>query len=435
MVTRGKPSLAPKPIERLLSPVERLLKTESSSGILLILTAALAFAWANSPWVGLYDAMRHAPTGIELGGFVLRKPLELWVNDLLMAIFFFLVGLEIKRELLVGELAGWKRASLPVAGALGGMVAPALIYLAFNAGTPYAAGWGVPMATDIAFAVGVLALLGPRVPLALKVFLLALAIVDDLGAVLVIAVFYTDDVDLALLGLSLAVWVVALTYGRLGGGGAAVFAILGAVMWYAMLKSGVHATIAGVLLALAVPLVRRIEPETLKQELRQRIGGSFEEVEVRLDHLEQVIERAQSPLHNFEHALAPWVAFGIMPVFALFNAGVTLTAPEGVGLLSSATTGAFLGLLLGKPLGIVVFVWLAERIGLTERPASATWPALGGIGLLAGIGFTMALFIAYLAFGPTPALSQAKIGVLAASVVAAMCGLAVLHLTLPRRTG
>ncbi|MFO1070649.1 MAG: Na+/H+ antiporter NhaA [Geminicoccaceae bacterium] len=416
----------------MLSPVEHFIDTAAASGLVLIAVAALAFVWANSPWAPAYQAMLHAPAGIELGSFALKKPLELWVNDLLMAVFFFLVGLEIKRELLIGELAGWKRASLPAVGAIGGMVAPALIYAAINAGTPYAPGWGIPMATDIAFAVGVLALLGDRVPPALKLFLLALAIVDDLGAVIVIALFYTEQLDFGMLGLALGVWILALLYGRLKGGGPVVYLILGAIMWYAMLKSGVHATIAGVLLALAVPLARRMDPETVKQELKRQVGGRFEEVEVTLDHLEGVLSRAQSPLHSFEHALAPWVAFLIMPVFALFNAGVPLAQVDPSAILGGATAGVFLGLLVGKPLGIVGLVWLAEKAGITERSPGMTWPALTGIGLLAGIGFTMALFIAALAFGPTPELDQAKIGVLAASVVAAIAGLLVLRTALAR---
>jgi NhaA family Na+:H+ antiporter len=417
------------PIRQLLSPVERLLRTESASGIVLIIVALAAFAWSNSAWAPSYETMKAAPTGVELGAFALRKPLVLWVNDLLMALFFFLVGLEIKRELVVGELAGWQRAALPLVAALGGMVAPALIYATFNVGTPYAPGWGVPMATDIAFAVGVLALLGDRVPPQLKIVLLALAIVDDLGAVLVIALFYTASIDLAMLGLALAVWLLALLYGWRGGGSVGVLTLLGGVMWYAMLKSGVHATIAGVLMAFAVPLVHRADPDTLKLELQRRVEGTFEEVDSLLHHLEETIERAKSPLHSLEHGLAPWVAFAIMPIFALFNAGVTLGGGAGP-LLTTATLGTFLGLVVGKPLGIVGCVWLADRLGITAKPDNVGWLALTGIGLLAGIGFTMALFIANLAFGDAPALDQAKIGVLAASVAAAILGLVTLQVAL-----
>ena len=286
------------------------------------------------------------------------------------------------------------------------------------------------MATDIAFAVGMLALLGSRVPLALKVFLLALAIVDDLGAVLVIAVFYTSELSLAALGATGLVWLAALAYGRSGGGRPAVFLLLGLLLWGFMHASGVHATVAGVLLALAVPLGRPHDTETLKAELAAELGGTdFEGVEVRLDHLENVIDRAQSPLHEFEHALQPWVAYGIMPIFALFNAGVALGG-EGAGFADPVTLGAFLGLLLGKPVGITLFVVLAVVLGLTRLPAGVGWAAMVGVGFLGGIGFTMALFIAMLAFGESPALDQAKIGVLAASVCAAVLGYLLLRSTL-----
>ncbi len=418
---------------RLLSPVQELIKTESASGVVLIAAAVLAFAWANSPWSGAYFGFLDTPLGIGAGAWGLEKPLLLWVNDLLMAVFFFLIGLEIKREVLVGELAGWRRAALPIAGALGGMIVPALIYVAFNHGLPTLRGWGVPMATDIAFALGVLALLGDRVSLPLKVFLLALAIVDDLGAVLVIALFYTAALDLGQLALAFVAWGAALAYGRFGGAKALVFALIGALMWYFMLKSGVHATIAGVLMALAVPLRHRLAPQELQQELRRlgSQGGSLEEVEVVLEHLDDVLARAHSPLHDIEHSLAPYVAFLIMPLFAFCNAGVALLGGAGL-TIGPVALGAALGLLLGKPVGVVGFAWIAVRSGMTRLPAGASWGGLVGIGLLAGIGFTMSLFIAALAFGPGAELDQAKLGVLAASVVAALGGLAFLALTLPR---
>ena len=320
-----------------------------------------------------------------------------------MALFFFLVGLEIKRELLAGELAGRERATLPIAAALGGMLVPAAVYAWLNLGQPSIVGWGVPMATDIAFAVGVLALLGPRVPLALKVLLLALAIVDDLGAVLVIAVFYTGALSLIALGLAAAVWLLALAYGRRGGGRAAAFLALGLPLWYLVHASGVHATVAGVLLALAVPLGARGEDG----------------------------ERAEGPLHRFEHALHPWVAFGVMPAFALFNAGVPVGG-GGTALADPVVLGTFLGLLVGKPVGIVLFAAAAVAARLTRLPRGVGWAAVTGVGLLGGIGFTMALFIGTLAFGEGPVLNQAKVGVLLASVCAAVAGFVLLRATLPR---
>jgi NhaA family Na+:H+ antiporter len=421
-------------IARLLTPVQEFIRTESSSGVFLIAAAAVAFAWANSPWAASYFAVLDIPVGVGFGAWSLQKPLLLWVNDLLMAGFFFVIGLEIKREVLVGELAGWQRASLPAAGALGGMIVPALIYVAINPGEPAVRGWGVPMATDIAFALGVLALLGPRVPLNLKVFLLALAIVDDLGAVLVIALFYTAEVNGAALLVSLLVWGVALAYGRADGEKPLVFALLGLVMWYFMLKSGVHATIAGVLMAMTVPLRHKLSTQALQQELRSLPGqgGDFEQVEMVIGRLEEVLAKAHSPLHSMEHALAPYVAFLVMPVFAFFNAGVAVGGGEG-GLISAVSLGAFFGLLLGKPIGVAGLVYLAVVSGLTRLPPGIGWSAIVGVGLLAGIGFTMSLFIANLAFLEQTLLDQAKIGVLAASVVASLAGLAFLSRALPRR--
>jgi Na+:H+ antiporter, NhaA family len=420
-----------KVVEILASPVQRFIRIESSSGTVLILAAVAAFAWANSPWAGAYFRMLETEVGIGFGTWRLEMTLHHWVNDLLMALFFFLVGLEIKRELVIGELAG-RKAALPVAGALGGMVVPALIYLAFNVGQETVRGWGVPMATDIAFSLGVLALLGQRVPLSLKVFLLALAIVDDLGAVLVIALFYTESVDATALLISLAVWGGALFYGRAEGHRVLVFALLGALMWYFMLRSGVHATIAGVLMAFAVPLRHRMSVEELRRELQWTAGTQFEDIEGRIQHLEAVIDRAHSPLHAMEHDLAPYIAFLVMPVFALFNAGVALGGEERE-LIGAVSMGAFFGLLLGKPIGVVAFVWLAVRTGISQLPKDGSWLGFVGVGLLAGIGFTMSLFIAYLAFGEGALLDQAKTGVLAASLVAALAGLAFLHMALPGR--
>jgi NhaA family Na+:H+ antiporter len=421
-------------VARALTPVQDFIRTESASGVILIAAAALAFASANSPWAASYFAMLDVRFVVSFGAWSLDKPLLLWVNDLLMALFFFVIGLEIKREVLVGELAGWQRAVLPAAGALGGMLVPAVIYVAFNPGEPAIRGWGVPMATDIAFALGVLALLGERVPLGLKVFLLALAIVDDLGAVLVIALFYTYELNGAALLVSILVWGAAVTYGQIRGEQPLVFAVLGLVMWYFMLKSGVHATIAGVLMALAVPLRHKVSSQTLQHEVRSLTsqGAGFEQTEVLIGRLEGVLAKAHSPLHRMEHALAPCVAFVIMPLFAFFNAGVAMGGSGG-GLISAVSLGAFVGLLLGKPLGVTGFVFLAVRSGLTRLPAGAGWPAMIGIGLLAGIGFTMSLFIASLAFADPALLSQAKIGVLAASLIASLAGLAVLSRALPRR--
>lgn len=415
-------------LKRLLSPFQSFVRSESAGGILLMVAAAAAFAWANSPWAEAYEALKSTYFTVELGGEGLSKPLILWVNDGLMALFFLLVGLEIKRELLVGELNNRKAAALPIFAAVGGMVVPAGIYVLIQRGGPGIDGWGVPMATDIAFALGILSLLGPRVPIALKVFLTAVAIVDDLGAVLVIALFYTADLSLGALAASILAWAAALFYGMRGGRKLPVFLLIGVVVWFFMLKSGVHATVAGVLLAFTIPLRRDLEPRDLREELGRLFRDrDFERQEVEVEHLETLVHRAHSPLHNLEHALLPWSAFFIMPVFALFNAGFTLS-PDA-SLTAPIALGAFLGLLVGKPIGVVLFSWLAVASGRAVLPANVGWGAVGGAGLLAGIGFTMSLFIGALAFTEAPELlDQIKMGVLSASVVAAVLGFVVLRL-------
>lgn len=413
-------------VRRLLTPFEEFARSESAGGVTLIVAALLAFLWANSPWAPGYFALQETYFGLDLGGWSLEKPLLLWVNDGLMALFFFLVGLEIKRELSVGELSEPRDAVLAVVAALGGVVVPGAIYAAINWGGEGIGGWGVPVATDIAFALGMMALLGDRVPLSLKVFLTALAIVDDLVAVLIIALFYTSGVSLFYLVLALAALGLAFTYGRSGGRNLKLFALLGLIMWFFVLQSGVHATVAGVLLALIIPLKRKIPPEDLQDELGTSFESQrFEETEVKVANLEQVLENAQSPLHRLEHLLHPWVAFLILPVFALFNAGLSLGG--GGGMLTPVTAGVFLGLLVGKPVGVLVFSWLATRLGWASLPEGVGWRSMVGVGLLAGIGFTMSLFVGGLAFEEGGLLDQAKLGVLSASVLAAVLGLAILR--------
>jgi len=415
----------------MLSPFQSFARSESAGGILLILAALVAFLWANSGVAASYQALKDLPFGVEAGDWGLTKPLLLWVNDGLMAIFFLLVGLEIKREFRVGELADRRAALLPMAAAVGGMVVPAVIYAVVNHGGLLgdgagSHGWGIPMATDIAFALGVMALLGKRVPLGLKVFLTALAIADDLGAVLVIALFYTAELKLPLLLAALGVWVATVAYGVVGGRKIPVFLLFGVVLWYLMLKSGIHATVAGVLLAMAIPMRRELEVGDVRSKLANLLHGrEFERQEVELEHIEDLVDRARSPLHTLEHALQPWVAFAIMPVFALFNAGFALSADAS--LMAPVALGAFLGLVVGKPLGVVLASWLAVRSGAAALPKGVGWTAMWGTGLLAGIGFTMSLFIAALGLGGGALLDQAKLGVLSASVVAAVVGLVMLR--------
>ncbi|MBA3390014.1 MAG: Na+/H+ antiporter NhaA [Rubrobacter sp.] len=421
-------------IKRLLSPFEQFVRSESAGGVTLIFASILAFAWANSPWAPGYFALREITFGASFGDWSLEKPLLLWVNDGLMAFFFFLVGLEIKREVLVGELSEPRDAALAVTAALGGMVVPASIYAAINWGGEGISGWGVPMATDIAFALGMMALLGDRVPTSLKVFLTALAIVDDLGAVLVIALFYTGEIEVLNLLVTVGALALAFLYGRLGGRNLKVLAFFGIVVWFFVLQSGVHATVAGILLALATPIKRKIAPQDLRQELRAGLErGRFEEVEVKVANLERVLGDAQSPLHRLERLMHPWVAFLVLPIFALFNAGVALGG--GTGVTGPVTVGVFLGLLLGKPLGVLGFSWLAIKTGMASLPQGVGWRAMTGAGLLAGIGFTMSLFVGGLAFDGGEMLESAKLGILSASVVAAVLGLVLLARASPGERG
>jgi Na+:H+ antiporter, NhaA family len=413
------------PIRRLLTPFEEFARSESAGGVTLIVAALLAFLWANSPWAPGYFVLQETYFGFQLGGWSLEKPLLLWVNDGLMALFFFLVGLEIKREVTVGELSDPRDAVLAMVAALGGVVVPAAIYASINWGGAGIGGWGVPIATDIAFALGIMALLGDRVPLSLKVFLTALAIVDDLVAVLIIALFYTNEISLIYLALALGVLALTFAYGRREGRNLKVFAFFGIIVWFFVLQSGVHATVAGVLLSLTIPMKRKIAPEDLRDELRAGLEDQrFEEVEAKVANLERVLGNAQSPLHRLEHLVHPWVAFLVLPIFALFNAGVSLGG--GGDVLTPVTAGVFLGLLVGKPVGVLVFSWLATRLGWASLPEGTGWPSMVGAGLLAGIGFTMSLFIGGLAFEEGGLLEQAKLGVLSASVLVAMLGLAFL---------
>lgn len=426
------------PIEKLLSPFQQFAKRSTAGGIVLLVCTVLAMIWANSPLASTYFTFWTTPVEVRFGNLIdLDKPLILWVNDGLMAVFFFLVGMELKRELLVGELASPKQASLSIVGAMGGVMAPALIYTAFNWGTANIRGWGIPMATDIAFALGALALLGTRAPTALKVFLTALAIVDDLIAVLVIAIFYTENLKTNFLMYSLVFWGVMLGANRLGMRNALAFFLIGLVMWFFMLKSGVHATIAGVLGALAIPVRSRIDPQSYVNSVRnylRHFEKPYTEPQIILDSEQQsaieAIEtaslRVQSPLQRLEHQLHYFVAFFVIPVFALANAGVKLTGDSAIEWSSRVIWGIALGLLIGKPVGITLASWLAVRTGIAQLPKGIGWTHIWGVGFLGGIGFTMALFIGQLAFAKET-LNLAKLGILAGSAVSGMIGFAIIR--------
>jgi NhaA family Na+:H+ antiporter len=383
-------------------------RLQSSSGTILLLCAAAAFAWANSPWAESYHALWKLPLGLSWGRTSAQAPLLLWINDGLMTLFFFVVGLEIKRELLRGELSTRQKAVLPIAAAIGGMIVPALIYISFNSGTAAAAGWGIPVATDIAFSLGILSLARSSVPFALKVFLTAFAIVDDLGAVAVIAIFYTSGLaltSLIMVGLLLAAMMIA---NRCGIRRPWVFIALAIAVWIAMLTSGVHATIAGVLAALTIPL------EPSKGLTGASEGGSM--------------------LESMERALHPWVTFVVMPVFALANAGVTLERNMASAILNPVTLGIMIGLVCGKFIGLMFTSWATVRLRVAELPKESGWSQMAAVSMLGGVGFTMSLFIAGLAFDDPMLLADAKVGILGGSLVAGIVGWGILSLIGERKS-
>ncbi len=374
-----------------------LLKHEAAGGVLLMLAALAALALNNSPLAYLYDTLLTVPVVVQVGALGLEKPLLLWINDGLMAMFFLLVGLEIKRELLEGNLSSWQQAVLPALAAVGGMVAPALIYTAFNAGNPAALrGWAIPAATDIAFAIGILALLGSRAPVGLKVFLLAVAVIDDLGAILIIAIFYTADLSLTSLAIAAAGVTVLLALNLMGVTRFLPYVLVGLVMWVAVLKSGVHATLAGVVIALLVPL--RVDDAS-----------------------------AEPPLVRAEHGLKGFVALFVMPVFAFANAGVHLGSLSPGDVLSPVPLGIAAGLFFGNQIGIFGLTWLGVRLGLCRLPPGVGWLHVYGASALAGVGFTMSLFIGTLAFDDPAQQAAVRLGVLSGSLMSGLLGYAVLR--------
>ncbi len=421
-------------IAPLLRPIHAFLAAESAGGILLLVAAVVALVWANSPWSESYEHLWHMKAGFTIAGHAHVMSLEHWVNDGLMVVFFLLVGLEIKRELLMGELASFREASLPVAAAIGGMIVPAGIYAALNVGGPGAAGWGVPMATDIAFAVGVVALVGRALPTSVKILLLAIAIVDDLGAVLVIAIFYTNQISLVALAVAGAFFAALVLLNILRVHSPLPYLLLGVGLWAATLFSGIHATIAGVLLAFTIPATRQIDETSYVAHIRRMLGLFERDVKAvpdKVTHdqshsiksMEEAAQAVQTPLARVEHALLHPVSFLIVPLFALANAGVDVRTGGSEALASPITWGVLLGLLVGKPVGVTLFAWLAIRTGIAALPAGGSWSQVVGVSFLCGIGFTMSLFVANLAFpGNASHLSATKIGILAASILAGLIG-------------
>ncbi|HEY9228479.1 MAG TPA: Na+/H+ antiporter NhaA [Gemmatimonadaceae bacterium] len=422
-------------VERILRPFQQFVATEAAGGIVLLACAVAALVWANSSRGDAYFHLWERTLTVGFAGFALTKSLHHWINDGLMVVFFLLVGLEIKREIFVGELSSLKQAVLPIAAAVGGMIVPATIYAAFNIGGPGARGWGIPMATDIAFALGVLALLGDRIPTGLRVFLAALAIVDDLGAVLVIALFYTAGISGTALIAAGLVFTILVICNLAGVRHPMIYAALGVALWLAVLNSGVHATIAGVLLAVAIPSRTMINEDTFVLRAEAALFEfrtasipnaatvlSNPRQQEALHTLERVVEAVQSPLLRIEHSLHKPVAFGIMPLFAFANAGVRFDAAVFASLSWRIVLGVAMGLVAGKTIGIFLTARAAVASGAAVLPANVGWRRIFGVSWLGGIGFTMSLFVATLAFGPGALLDSAKLGILGASLVAGVAG-------------
>jgi NhaA family Na+:H+ antiporter len=423
-----------EPIDRVIDPLKRFLHIESASGIVLLAAAIAALVLANSRFAGPFLSLWETRAGLGIGSFSLDMSLQHWINDGLMTIFFFLVGLEVKRELVVGELRDIRNAALPVAAALGGMVVPAGFYLLLQYGTPAASGWGIPMATDIAFVVGVLALLKDRIPNSLRIMLLSLAIADDIGAILVIAVGYSQNIHLVPLFLALGGFGVVLALFRLGIRNMGVYAFCMLLAWLALHESGIHATLAGVAFGLLAPTRSWVGEGRLGVAVRRTLcflrGEGWSRPQERYETLrvmEQVARKSIPPLQRFENQLHPWTGFLIMPLFALANAGVAVS-PQSFSRPVALAVGC--GLFLGKPVGIAAASWLAVRFGIARLPEGVGWGPLVGAGFLAGIGFTMALFISGLAL-PGLYLDAAKIGILAASLLSAVAGTSLLVHYLP----
>ena len=430
------------PIDRLTSPVQRFTHLEAAGGIVLMIATIVAISLANSPFDYIVGRITESHFLVGIPIEIIDKPLHFWINDALMAVFFFVVGLEIKRSLLLGELASVRQAALPIFAAAGGMIVPAAVYLLLNNQGEAARGWGIPMSTDIAFSLGVLALLGSRAPLSLKAFLTAFAIVDDIGAIVVIAIFFTETISLYHLGLAAAMLGLLVVFNLLGVRNILAYTLVSIVIWVSFFESGIHPTISGVLIALTIPLRVRIEPEQFvtraralvdifEREGNGRRRGAFalttETQHGALEELEQLSKQVESPLQRLEHALHPWVAFVIVPVFALANAHIHLPSGFDVILGSPVAWGIILGLVVGKPIGIVFFAWISVRIGVATLPEDVGWLQISGAAMLGGIGFTMAIFVTGLALSDDALILQAKIAILVASLITGVLGFLLLR--------
>jgi NhaA family Na+:H+ antiporter len=426
-------------VNKVLSPFERFLKRQSSSGILLMIAAIIAMVWSNSPYADIYFGIWDTEFTLGHGVFQVSEPLILWINDGLMALFFFVVGLEIKREVMAGELSTVKDLVLPLTAAVGGMVVPAIIFLLVLGNTEGGNGWGIPMATDIAFSLGVLSLLGSKVPIGLKVFLTALAIIDDIGAILIIAFFYSHDIQWMYLGVATGLFLVLLIFNYFYLRTVALYILVGLFVWFCFLKSGVHPTVAGVLVALTIPARRKMKMNNFMEQAKSSLikfkNAKLPDSKVLLgkeqisavDNILESAKKVQSPVQKLENSLSNFTANLVMPIFALANASVVIVANE-FNLLDRVTLSVGLGLLLGKVVGVSFFSWLSVRLGWAQLPTSVSWAQIVGVGFLAGIGFTMSLFITKLAYTDAEVINASKIGIVIGSIIAGTIGFIVLKI-------
>ncbi|GGI28713.1 Na+/H+ antiporter NhaA [Pedobacter mendelii] len=431
-------SLPKSPIEKIIAPVSRFVHLEYTSGIVLLISVVIAIIWANSDFGESYHHLWEMHFKVGIGEHLLDKPLHTWINDGLMALFFFVIGLELKREFMEGELSTFSKALLPMTAALGGMLVPAGIYYFINQGTGAEHGWGIPMATDIAFALALLSMAGKHIPGSIKVFLSALAVADDLGAVLVIAFFYTGQVNFVALGIAGLFLLILIVGNAMGIRNSAFYLIVGIAVWIGFMLSGVHATLAGVLVAFTIPARTRIDEEVYSNSLRKLTDDFDREIpsnstlttpdqHLTIQKVKHLSLAAETPLQKIEHALHPYVAFLIMPLFALANSGIIIGADFFSAIVNPVSIGVAAGLVVGKFTGILLFCFVMVKLGIAKLPDGGTWMHMTGVALLAGIGFTMSLFISGLAFSNPEYVEQAKYGILIASVIAGIFGILVLR--------
>ena len=425
--------------KKVLNPFERFLRRQSSGGILLLIAAIIAMVWSNSSYADVYFDIWDKELTFGHGSFRVSEPLIRWVNDGLMAIFFFVVGLEIKREVMAGELSTIKDVIMPLTAAIGGMVVPAIIFVLVVVDTEMSKGWGIPMATDIAFSLGILSLLGSKVPLGLKVFLTALAIVDDIGAILIIAFFYSNDIQWVYLQLAAGLFLLLLIFNYFDLRIITLYVIVGLFVWFCFLKSGVHPTVAGVLVALTIPVRRKIKMQDFIEQTKSSLikfeNAKWPDSKVLLgkeqmsevDCIAESVKKVQSPVQSLENSLSDFTANLVMPIFALANASIVIVGNE-FNLLNRVTLGVGLSLLLGKVAGVSLFSWLSVSLGWAQLPTGVSWTQIIGVGFLAGIGFTMSLFVTNLAYDDASVINASKIGIVIGSLLAGMIGFIILKI-------